>query len=129
MSSIRHPLLSWTVGLLACLPLLLPAVSLAQSSGDAGVPDGGIRIPLPDASVGEDGADRDNPEGEDGTGRVNTVCRSTGDCSPRFTCQGGTCRYTGVRQAERVGCLLGPEAALVLVGLAAVAAPRRKKKQ
>lgn len=129
MSSIRHPLLSRWVGLLACLPLLLPAVSLAQSADDAGVPDGGIRIPLPDASVGEGGADRDNPEGEDGTGRVNAVCRSTSDCSPRFTCQAGTCRYTGVREAERVGCLLGPEAALVLVGLAGVAAPRRRKKR
>lgn len=116
------------VGLLACLPLLLPAVALAQSSSDdAGIPDGGIRIPLPDASAGEGGADRDNPEGEDGTGRVNTVCRSTSDCSPRFTCQSGTCRYTGVREAERVGCLLGPEAALVLVGLAAVAARRQKR--
>ncbi len=129
MSSIRHPLRSWTVGLLACLPLLLPAVSLAQSSDeDGGVPDGGIRIPLPDASVGEGGPDRDNPEGEDGTGRVNAVCRSTRDCSPRFTCQDGACRYTGVRQAESAGCLLGPEATLLLVGLAAVAAPRRTKK-
>jgi hypothetical protein len=128
MFSIRHPLAPRRVGLLACLLLLLPLVALAQSStADAGIPDGGIRIPLPDASIGEGGADRDNPEGEDGTGRVNSVCRSTRDCSPRFTCQDGTCRYTGVREAERVGCLLGPEAALVLVGLSA-AAPRRKKR-
>jgi hypothetical protein len=128
MSSTRHPLRSRLVGLLACLPLLLPAVALAQSSSDGGLADGGLPISLPDASAGEGGADRDNEEGEDGTGRVNTFCRSTRDCSPRFTCQEGTCRYTGVRQAERVGCLLGPEAALVLVGLAAVAAPRRKKR-
>jgi hypothetical protein len=114
------------VGLLACLPLLLPAMALAQS--DAGA-DGGLPISLPDASVGEGGADRDNEEGEDGVGRVNTTCRSSRDCSPRFTCQDGTCRYSGVRQAETTGCLLGPEAALVLVGLAAVAAPRRKKRR
>nr|AYM52760.1 hypothetical protein [Archangium disciforme] len=78
--------------------------------------------------MGEGGADRDNEEGEPGTGRVNTVCRSTRDCSPRFTCQDGTCRYTGVREATTTGCMLGPEAALVLVGLAAVAVPRRKKR-
>lgn len=135
MSSTRHPLHSLLVGLLACLPLLLPTVGLAQSDPDAGAePDGGydaggpIIIPLPDASVGEGGPDRDNPEGEDGTGQVATVCRSTRDCSPRFTCQEGTCRYTGVRQAQTTGCLLGPEAALLIVGLAAVAAPRRKRR-
>ncbi|MBZ4416115.1 MXAN_6627.5 family MYXO-CTERM protein [Myxococcus sp. RHSTA-1-4] len=127
MSSTRHPLRSRLVGLLACLPLLLPATSLAQSDADAGA-DGGLPIDLPDASAGEGGADRDNEEGEDGTGRVHTVCRSTRDCSPRFTCQDGTCRYTGVREAKTTGCLLGPEAALLLVGLAAVAAPRRKKR-
>lgn len=127
MSSTRHPLRSHVVGLLACLPLLLPAVSLAQSPSDGGA-DGGIPISLPDASLGEGGADRDNEEGEGGVGRVNTFCRSTRDCSPRFTCQDGTCRYTGVRKADTPGCMLGPEAALVLVGLAAVAAPRRKKR-
>lgn len=114
------------VGLLACLPLLLPAVALAQSASDAGT-DGGINIPIPDASVGEGGPDRDNPEGEDG--HLPLTCRKSGDCAPRFTCQDGACRYTGVRQAESAGCLLGPEATLVLVGLAAVAAPRRKKKR
>lgn len=126
MSAIRHPLRSHLGGLLACLPLLLPAAALAQSGSDGGT-DGGLPpISLPDASVGEGGPDRDGEENEDGVGRVNTSCRSTRDCSPRFTCQEGSCRYTGVRQAERVGCLLGPEAALVLVGLAAVAARKRR---
>lgn len=128
MSSTRHPLRSHLRGLLACLPLLLPAVGLAQSSADAGSDAGLPPISTPDASVGEGGADRDNEEGEDGTGRVNTVCRSTRDCSARFTCDNGTCRYSGVRQADRVGCLLGPEAALVLVGVAAVAGYRRKRR-
>jgi hypothetical protein len=115
------------VGLLACLPLMLPVVALAQDAADAGSEDaGGIYIPLPDASVGEGGPDRDNPEGEDG--HLPVTCSRSGDCAPRFTCQQGTCRYTGVRQAERAGCLLGPEAALLIVGLAAVAAPRRKKR-
>ncbi|NVJ22357.1 MULTISPECIES: MXAN_6627.5 family MYXO-CTERM protein [Myxococcus] len=120
--SFRHLVRAQGLFLLACLPLLLPAVALAQSSSD-----GGIIIPLPDASSGEGGPDRDNPEGEDGTGRVNTVCRSTGDCSPRFTCENGTCRYTGVRKAEQVGCLMGAEAALVMVGLAGLALPRKKR--
>ncbi|HZI09414.1 MAG TPA: MXAN_6627.5 family MYXO-CTERM protein [Myxococcus sp.] len=130
MSSTRHPLRSHVLGLLACLPFLLPAAALAQSSGDGGT-DAGSGLPpisTPDASVGEGGADRDNEEGEDGTGRVNTFCRSTRDCSPRFTCDNGTCRYSGVRQAERVGCLLGPEAALVLLGVAAVSGYRRKRR-
>ncbi|QSQ22641.1 hypothetical protein JY651_47340 [Pyxidicoccus parkwayensis] len=135
MSSTRHPLRSWMVGLLACLPLLLPSGALAQSDdsdagaeADAGADAGsGIHIPLPDASVGEGGPDRDNPEGEDG--QLPTTCRRSGDCAPRFTCQEGMCRYTGVRQAQTAGCLLGPEATLLVVGLAAVAAPRRKKKR
>ena len=133
MSSTRHPLLSWMVGLLACLPLLLPSGALAQSDpdagddADAGADAGGIHIPLPDASVGEGGPDRDdNPEDEDG--QLPTTCRRSGDCAPRFTCQEGMCRYTGVRKAETHGCLLGPEATLLVVGLAAVAVPRRKRR-
>ncbi|WP_426755188.1 MXAN_6627.5 family MYXO-CTERM protein [Myxococcus sp. Y35] len=107
-------------GLLACLPLLLPVGALAQS-------DGGLDAGLPDASVGEGGADRDNPEGDDNTGRVNTSCRSTRDCSPRFSCDNGFCRYTGVRQVDQQGCVLGAQAALVIVGLAAVGGYRRRR--
>jgi hypothetical protein len=135
MSSTRHPFCSWMVGLLACLPLLLPSGALAQSDpdagadADAGIEDAGIgiHIPIPDASVGEGGPDRDdNPE--DGDGQLPTTCRRSGDCAARFICQDGMCRYTGVRQAQTTGCLLGPEATLLLVGLAAVAVPRRKKR-
>jgi hypothetical protein len=88
--------------------------------------DAGISLPAPDASVGEGGADRDNEEGEDGVGRVVIKCRTSGDCSPRFTCSRGQCQYSGIREAERVGCLLGPEAAVVVVGLGLAAAWRRR---
>jgi MYXO-CTERM domain-containing protein len=112
------------LALLLVLGLGVPSSTWAQvgDGEDAGVPGS-----TPDASVGEGGADRDNPEGEDGTGRVVVDCRSSGDCSPRFSCQQGKCRYTGVREAERVGCLLGPEAALVLVGVGLVASWRRRR--
>jgi hypothetical protein len=110
--------------LLAALLLLGFAVPLFAHAADE--EDGGISLPVPDASVGEGGADRDNPEGEDGVGRVVTKCRTSGDCSPRFSCTHGQCQYTGIRDAERVGCLLGPEAAVVLVGLGLAAAWRRR---
>lgn len=106
--------------LLACLPFLLPLGALAQS-------DGGSDTGLPDASVGEGGADRDNPEGDDSTGRVNTSCRSSRDCSSRFSCSDGRCQYTGVRKADQQGCVLGAQAALVVMGLAAVGGHRRRR--
>ncbi|MDC0713071.1 hypothetical protein POL68_31705 [Stigmatella sp. ncwal1] len=108
--------------LLWCLGLALP---LPGHADDGGI-DGGEVAPTPDASVGEGGADRDNPEGEDGVGRVVINCHSSTDCSPRFRCQQGKCQYTGIREAERVGCLLGPEAALMLTGLGLAALRRRK---
>ncbi|MBN1204926.1 MAG: hypothetical protein JXB05_08375 [Myxococcaceae bacterium] len=110
--------------LLLGLGLGVPCTPWAQV-GDG--EDGGVPSSTPDASVGEGGADRDNPEGEDGTGRVVVDCRSSNDCSPRFSCKQGKCRYTGVREAERVGCLLGPEAALVLVGVGLAARWRRRR--
>lgn len=114
---------------LALLPLASragedPTLATFAEQQDGGE-DGGVEVP--DASVGNGGADRDNPEGDDHTGRVVTACRSSQDCSPRFSCTEGTCRYTGIRQAERVGCMLGPEAALVVMGLTLVGAWRRKK--
>ncbi|MBJ6763363.1 hypothetical protein JGU66_21570 [Myxococcaceae bacterium JPH2] len=110
---------SFIFGLLTCIALLSTSLAHAQPGSP---PDGGA----PDASTGGPGKD-DPGEEDDGTGRVNTKCRSSSDCNMRFTCQAGTCKYTGVRQAETSGCLLGPEAALVLVGLAAVAVPRRRR--
>lgn len=108
---------------LLCLGLAVPALARAQDAGAQ--EDGGVSS-RPDASVGEGGADRDNPEGEDGVGRVVVNCRSSNDCSPRFTCNQGKCKYSGIREAERVGCLLGPEAAVVLTGLGLVAVWRRR---
>lgn len=116
--------------LLALGLLLAPFPGLAQQeppdAGPALQEDGGTDVP-DGGSVGNGGADRDNEEGGDHTGRVVTTCRSSSDCSPRFSCSDGTCRYTGIRQAERVGCMLGPEAALALVGVTLVGAWRRKK--
>jgi len=105
------------------LGLGVSPVARAQNAGD-----GGIDLPAPDASVGEGGADRDNPEGEDGVGRVTVKCRNSADCSPRFTCSQGHCQYSGIREAERVGCLLGPEAAVLMVGLGLVASWRRRSR-
>lgn len=103
------------------LSLGVPWAAHAQTGGE----DGGTSS-APDASVGEGGADRDNPEGEDGVGRVVVNCRSSADCSPRFNCSQGKCRYTGIREAERVGCLGGPEAAMVVVGVGLAVALRRR---
>jgi hypothetical protein len=97
-------------GLLAGFLLLSPLVATAQSQTDAGTPD-----------------DPNSPEGDDNTGRVPTDCRSTSDCAPRFSCSVGKCKYTGIRQAETQGCLLGPEAALMVLGVAAMAGSRRRQ--
>ncbi|MCY1082114.1 MXAN_6627.5 family MYXO-CTERM protein [Archangium lansingense] len=105
------------------LALLLP---LAVHAQDAGTRDAGSVYDVPDASVGSGGADRDNEENEDG--RPGGACRSSHECPSRFSCTQGACRYTGIRQAERVGCLLGPEDSLAVVGLGlglVVAARRR----
>jgi hypothetical protein len=104
------------------LALLLPLAVLAQE--DAGTRDAGSVYDVPDASVGSGGADRDNEENEDG--RPGGACRTGTDCPARFSCTQGMCRYTGIRQADRVGCLLGPEDTLAVVGLGlALAAWRR----
>ncbi|MBN9682302.1 MULTISPECIES: MXAN_6627.5 family MYXO-CTERM protein [unclassified Corallococcus] len=98
-------------GLLAGLLLFSPLTVLAQEGQqDAGQPD-----------------DPNSPEGDDNTGRVPTDCRSTSDCAPRFSCNAGKCKYTGIRQAETQGCLLGPQAALMVLGVAAVAGSRRRR--
>ena len=109
------------------LGLGLGASFSAQAQQD-GSEDGGIPSTIDAGSAGEGGADRDNPEGDDSTGRVVVNCRSSSDCSPRFTCQDRKCKYSGIRDAERVGCLIGgPEAAIGLVGLGLIAAWRRRR--
>ncbi|WP_375768163.1 hypothetical protein NR798_41860 [Archangium gephyra] len=109
------------------LALLLPLAVHAQQ--DAGTRDAGSVYDVPDASVGGGGADRDNPEGDDSTGRPGGACRSGNDCAARFSCTQGVCRYTGIRQADRVGCLLGPEDSLAVVGLGLVLAVWRRGRE
>lgn len=75
-----------------------------DAGSDAGT-DAGV-FEVPDGSVGEGGADRDNEEGEDSTGRVPTVCMDTRDCAAGFQCESRRCRYVGIRDAEGgFGCL------------------------
>lgn len=114
--------------LLAVMLGLGLGASFSARAQAGGGEDGGIPSTTDAGSAGEGGADRDNPEGEDTTGRVVVDCRSSSDCSPRFTCQDRKCRYSGIRDADRVGCLVGgPEAAIGLVGLGLVAAWRRRR--
>lgn len=107
------------------LALALPVLASAQSDG--GIRDAGSIYDIPDASVGGGGADQDNPEGDDTIG-PGGACRTSGDCAARFSCSQGLCRYTGIRQAERVGCLLGPSDTLAVVGLGLVVAVRRRRR-
>lgn len=112
--------------LLAVMLTLGLGASFSARAQQSGSEDGGI--PSADAgSAGEGGADRDNPEGDDSTGRVVVDCRSSSDCSPRFSCQNRKCKYSGIRDADRVGCLVGPEAAIGLAGLGLVAVWRRRR--
>jgi hypothetical protein len=112
-------LLSLILILLTTLLLTLaPGAALAQVDEQ---PDAGTQGPggPPDAGGDE--------EEEDTTGRIVEVCRDTPDCSPRFVCDNGRCRYNGTREAERVGCMFGPQATLLLVGVGlAVGAGRRR---
>ena len=112
----------WTL----CCGLLLPALSLAQDAGDDGgvvfiVPDASV----PDASVGEGGADREQQEGEDSVGRVPTTCRDNDDCSQGFDCHETRCVYTGIRRAPTGGCLGSSPALLLVLGLAAAVKRRQ----
>lgn len=116
--------MSRAVPLLLFLALALPLGALAQTVSDAGVStedggtDGGTRDGggLPDASVGEGGADRDNEQGDDTTGRVVTVCDRASDCSAGFSCVQGRCTWIGIREAEGgFGCGGGQGALAALV--------------
>nr|AYM53726.1 hypothetical protein [Archangium gephyra] len=124
-----HPTRRIVSCLALSLALLVPLAVHAQQ--DAGTRDAGSVYDVPDASVGGGGADRDNPEGDDSTGRPGGACRSGNDCAARFSCTQGMCRYTGIRQADRVGCLLGPEDSLAVVGLGLglVLAARRRRRE
>ncbi|HLL55154.1 MAG TPA: hypothetical protein VK447_16480 [Myxococcaceae bacterium] len=95
---------------------------------DAG--DGGVIIHVPDASVGQGGADQGQEDDEGGTGQVASFCRTSQDCSKGFGCKGSRCVYVGYRNAEE-GCLLGVNATtgalmgLVLIGARGLRRRRR----
>lgn len=111
---LKHLTLSCVV-LIPCL--LVPLQVRAQ---DAGTPDSGSLYDVPDASVGSGGADQDNPEADDTAGQTGGACRSSTECASRFSCTQGQCRYTGIREADRVGCLLTPDDSLAMAGLGLV---------
>lgn len=81
--------------------LVTASTVLAQDLPDAG---------LPDASVGEGGADRDTEEGDSGGG----PCLSANECTMGFTCTSGRCVPAPVQD---VGCRAAPVSALLLAGL------------
>lgn len=119
---------------LCCAVPSLSHAQVADADGgdDAGevIEDAGTSIDAPDGSVGEGGADRDNPEGEDSTGRVPSTCIQSLDCAPQFRCQNGRCTYVGYRDAEGgLGCGCASTTAPPLLMLAAgltFAARRRR---
>ena len=108
--------------LLSCLVLTLSLLAPLGARAQEEPSDAGVYPP--DASGGEQPGTPEG-DGDDGVGRPAGPCRSTSDCSARFTCSQGKCRYTGIREAERVGCLFGPADTLALVGLGLVVARRR----
>lgn len=81
--------------------LVTSAVATAQELPDAG---------LPDASVGEGGADRDTEEADMGGG----PCLNANECTMAFACVNGRCVPAPVQD---VGCSAAPVSALLLAGL------------
>lgn len=100
---------------------LSASLGWAQDAGDVVLPDASV----PDASIGEGGADRDQQEAEDKTGRVPTSCRDNDDCAQGFSCSQTRCVYTGVRRATGGGCLGAAPALLLTVAIASIARRRR----
>jgi hypothetical protein len=105
------------LALALAVPLLASPAAFAQEEDEQ--PDAGTQGPAPEPDAGVE-------EPEDTTGRIVEVCKQTSDCSPRFACDEGRCRYQGTRKAERVGCMLGPEGAVAMVGFGLVAGLRRR---
>lgn len=117
---------------IACA-LLLSVPALAESDGgieDAGIDaDAGTELTFPDGSVGEGGADRDQQEGDDSTGRVPGFCRYSIECPRTFQCQDGRCRYTGVRRADGpYGCGSTAASAAFPIGVLVAFASRRRRR-
>lgn len=105
MNALSPALLRWPLLLLLLAASLWIAPAHAQSDPGDGGADAGEE--QPDASVGEGGSERDNPEGEDSTGRVQTDCRISDRCAAGFKCVKGECVYIGIRNAEGPSCALG----------------------
>lgn len=74
---------------------------------------------LPDASVGQGGADRGSEENDPN----DRPCLNARDCDDRFTCRNGRCVPTAIRNAS-----CGGMAALVLpaLGMGLLALTRRR---
>ncbi len=108
------------------LCVALPCAAWAQDAGG----DAGQMPSMPDASAGEGGADRDNPEGSDSVTRINTTCQFSSDCSRGFGCKDGRCVWLGgYRQASGGNlCDFSQSAlALLLGGLALASFARRRR--
>ena len=103
---------------------MLATLCLGGVAGaDGGVED--LDASLPDASVGEGGADRDNPEQQDG--RPVVYCRLDHDCDKGFNCVNGRCTWVGYRNATGGGCLGASGTLGLAFGLALVSRRRRAK--
>lgn len=94
--------------ILLLLVLTGASVSLAQDLPDAG---------LPDASVGQGGADQGSEEND-----PNGACRSDRDCLGATECVSGSCKPAPVKE---IGCSSAP----VLWLLPAVVALRRRRRR
>lgn len=102
-------------------------VVLACLAGGAARADGGVEdldASLPDASVGEGGADRDSPD--EGDGRMVIFCRLNRDCSKGFVCASGKCSWVGYREATNGGCSGAPAIAGFSLGALALRLRRRR---
>jgi len=75
---------------------------------------------LPDASVGQSGADQNSEEADTNS----TPCLSSNDCDGAFTCSNGRCVPAPVRKAT--GCGGGAAGLLGMVGVAALVRARRR---
>lgn len=95
--------------ILLLLVLTGAAVSLAQDLPDAG---------LPDASVGQGGADQGSEEND-----PNGACRSDRDCLGATACVNGSCKPTPVKE---LGCSSAP--VLFLLPLVVTLRDRRARR-
>jgi len=96
--------------LLALFLTFLTGAAFAQDLPDAS---------LPDASVGQGGADQSSEEND-----VGGPCLSTADCEGRFVCQGGRCVPSDVKKA---GCGSTAVTATLLAGVGLLLSRRRRR--